>query len=107
MAPNDYLSIIIIIFQVLHSGNCKQSVLPDVAIFDETTIAAFISYFASQQMRLVSLKLSIVGGLFLTQEKVQLRRFKKVQHKLGNAITFGDNVTPFLKSFEEWHCDHI
>ena len=35
--------------QVLHPGSCKQSVPPALAIFDESTIAAILSYFPKRQ----------------------------------------------------------
>ena len=90
MAPNDCLLIIIIIFQVLHPGNCKQSVPPALAIFNETTIDTFISYFPEREDAAGFLK-AVNCWVAISNSK---KRFSSY-NKLGNAITIGDNKTVF------------
>ena len=82
-------------YQVLHPGNKKQSVPLALAIFHETTTAAFESYFPEREDASKFLKMINTWWL--------------ICNPLGNAVRVGDGKTDFLEALadwlEKWHDD--
>ena len=83
--------------QVLHPGNCKQSVPPALAIFDETTSAAIESYFPDRTD--ASGFLGLVHSWWIISNS---KRKFNTRNKLGNAATKGDSKTSFFRAFADW-----
>ena len=71
-------------YQVLHPGNKKQSVPLALAIFHETTTAAFESYFPEREDASKFLKMINTWWL--------------ICNPLGNAVRVGDDKTDFLEA---------
>ena len=90
-------------YQVLHPGNKKQSVPLALAIFHETTTAAFESYFPEREDTSKFLKMINTWRLICNS--------KEMSHPnpLGNAVRVGDGKTDFLEALadwlEKWHDD--
>ena len=90
-------------YQVLHPGNKKQSVPFALAIFHETTTAAFESYFPEREDASKFLKM-INTWWFICNSKEMSH-----PNPLGNAVRVGDGKTDFLEALadwlEKWHDD--
>ena len=90
-------------YQVLHPGNKKQSVHFALAIFHETTTAAFESYFPERED--ASKFLKMINSWWL------LCNSKEMSHPNppGNAVRVGNGKTDFLEALadwlEKWHDD--
>ena len=83
-------------YQVLHPGNKKQSVPLALAIFHETTTAAFESYFPEREDASKFLKMINTWWLICNS--------KEMSHPnpLGNAVRVGDGKTDFLEALADW-----
>ena len=83
-------------YQVLHPGNKKQSVPLALAIFHETTTAAFESYFPEREDASKFLKIINTWWLICNS--------KEMSHPnpLGNAVSFVDGKTDFLEAIADW-----
>ena len=92
-------------YQVLHPGNKKQSVPLALAIFHETTTAAFESYFPEREDASKFLKMINTWWLICNS--------KDMSHPnpLGNTVRVGDGKTDFLEAsadwLEKWHDDFL
>ena len=90
-------------YQVLHPGNKKQSVPLALAIFHETTTAAFESYFPEREDASKFLKMINTRWLICNSKEMSH------PHPLGNAVRVGDGKTDFLEALadwlEKWHDD--
>ena len=82
-------------YQVLHPGNKKQNVPLALAIFHETTTAAFESHFPEREDTSKFLKMINTWWL--------ISNSKEMSHPnpLGNAVRVGDGKTDFLEAFLE------
>ena len=82
-------------YQVLHPGNKKQSVPLALAIFHETTTAAFESYFPEREDASKFLKMINTWWLICNS--------KEMSHPnpLGNAVRVGDGKTDFLEALAD------
>ena len=85
-----------ITYQVLHPGNNKQSFNLAQAIFDETTIAAFKSYFPDRH--------DIYGFLYIINVWWQISNSKSRYSPslLNNAVIADDGKPEFLTYFADW-----
>ena len=83
--------------KVLHPGSNKQSVPLALAIFDETTSAAILSYFPEHKSASSFLKL-FNSWWIISNSKL---RFNS-HHRLGNAAVANDKKPEFLRRFAEW-----
>ena len=83
-------------YQVLHPGNKKQSVPLALAIFHETTTAAFEAYFPEREDASKFLKMINTWWLICNS--------KEMSHPnpLGNAVRVGDGKTDFLEALADW-----
>ena len=83
-------------YEVLHPGNKKQSVPLALAIFHETTTAAFESYFPEREDASKFLKMINTWWLICNS--------KEISHPnpLGNAVRVGDGKTDFLEALADW-----
>ena len=83
-------------YQVLHPGNKKQSVPLALAIFHETTTAAFESYVPEREDASKFLKMIDTWWLICNS--------KEMSHPnpLGNAVRVGDGKTDFLEALADW-----
>ena len=83
--------------QVLHPGNCKQSVPPALAIFHESTSAAIRNYFPDKR--------DAAGFLTLFNSWWTISNAKQkfnTNNRLGNAAVDDDNKPQFLRAFANW-----
>ena len=82
--------------QTLHPGNDKQDVQRVLAIFHETTIAAFKSHLPNRE--------DCVGFLSLINTWWLIVNSKERFHvnKLGDAIKPGDGKLKFMREFGDW-----
>ena len=83
-------------YQVLHPGKKKQSVPLALAIFHETTTAAFESYFPEREDASKFLKMINTWWLIC--------KSKEMSHPnpLGNAVRVGDGKADFLEALADW-----
>ena len=83
-------------YQLLHPGNKKQSVPLALAIFHETTTAAFESYFPEREDASKFLKMINTWWLICNS--------KGMNHPnpLGNVVRVGDGKTDFLEALADW-----
>ena len=90
-------------YLVLHPGNKKQSVPLALAIFHETTTAAFESYFPEREDASKFLKMINTWWLICNSKEMSY------PNPLGNAVRVGDGKTDFLEALadwlEKWHDD--
>ena len=82
--------------EVLHPGNCKQSVSKALAIFESSTIAAIRMYFPECKGAADFLQL-INTWWTISNSKV---RFNS-NNKLGNAAILNDGKPEFLRTFAD------
>jgi len=82
---------------VLHPGNCKQSVPIALAIFHPTTSAAIKTYFPDKVESAEFLNLFHTWWTISNSKN----RFNQ-SHRLGSAATHGDNKPAFLREFADW-----
>ena len=83
--------------QALHPGSCKQNVPPALAIFDETTSAALLSYFPDRKDAFQFLQL-IGTWRTISNSKIIYHQ----NNKLGNASVVGEKKPQFLRAFANW-----
>ena len=83
-------------YSALHPGNNKQSVPLALAIFDETTIAAFKSYFPERKD--VADFLTLINSWWT----VVNARTQFTSNPLANAPVQGDGKADFLRFFAYW-----
>jgi hypothetical protein len=83
--------------KVLHPGNCKQSVPPALAIFDESTSAGIKYHFPDRDDASEFLKLFNTWWT-ISNSKQQFNS----HHRLGNAAVANDNKPRFLREFANW-----
>ena len=83
--------------QVLHPRNCKQSVPPALAIFDETTIAAIKSYFPNRIDAAQFLNLFRIWWIISNSKS----RYNK-RNQIGHAAILNDKKPKFLRAFADW-----
>lgn len=83
--------------QVLHPGNCKQSVPVALAIFDPSTIASILKYFPSAQDSADFLQLFNTWWT-ISNAKSQYNR----NNRIGHAAITGDGKPKFLRKFADW-----
>ena len=83
--------------KVLHPGNCKQSVPPALAVFEESTAAGIKTYFPERDDAAGFLRLFNVWWKISNSKQ----RYDS-SNRLGNAATLGDNKPEFLRAFADW-----
>ena len=86
-----------ITYQATHPGNNKQSVPLALAIFNETTTAAVLSYFP--QRKDAAKFLSLFHKLFIIFNSKQQFNYS---NKLGNAAVEAGNKPTFLREVAKW-----
>ena len=82
--------------QALHPGSCKQSVLPALAIFDETTSTALLSYFRDR------LDAAQFLGLIHTWWIIFNSKARYLHNRLGNPAVPNYQKPQFLRAFAHW-----
>ena len=82
---------------MLHPGSCKQSVPPALAIFDESTIVAILSYFPKRQDAAGFLQ--VVSNWWIVSNSKQKIHGR---NRLGNAGVPLDNKPQFLRALADW-----
>ena len=83
--------------KVLHPGNCKQNVPNALAIFNETTIAAVMSYIPEKESAAAFLTLLSKWWVFSSSKA----RYSTANY-LGNAAVIGDKKPPLLRTIADW-----
>ena len=83
--------------QVLHPGNCKQSVPVVLAVFNPSTIAAIIKYFPADQDSADFLNLFSIWWTISNAKS----SFNTNNH-MGHAAVKGDGKPQFLRKFATW-----
>ena len=83
--------------QVLHPGSCKQTVPPALAMFDEPTIAAILSYFPKRQDAA-----GFLQGFSSWWLVCNLKQKIHGRNRLGNAAVLLDNKPQFLRALADW-----
>ena len=81
----------------MHPGSCKQNVPPALAVFDDTTSAAIISYFPDRKDAARFLQLINKWWKISNSKK----RFNR-SDSIGNAATQDDKKPEFLRAFSNW-----
>ena len=82
---------------MLHPRNCTQSVPPALTIFDESTIAAILSYFPKRQDAAGFLQVFSYWWLVInSRQKIHGR------NRFGNAAVPLDNKPQFLRALADW-----
>ena len=83
-------------YNALHPGNNKQNVGLALAVFDEKTIAACMSYFPTRKDMAAFLKLISTWWIIANSN----RRYNS--YRLANAIEHGDGKIQFYKELAQW-----
>ena len=83
--------------KTLHPGNNKQNVPLALNIFDETTVAAILSYFPNETAAAGFLNL-INTWWTISNSKSRVN----THHRIGNAAVRGDKKPEFLRAFATW-----